>query len=211
MVRTTWPFGRSFTSDFQRVAVIGGDVDVGAVVAGAMAVEGHVRGRLGELRRLHLRDVGELRRAGDLLRDVGPGGARVAGDVHLAVVGSGPDDAGLRPRFRDGEEGAEDADAVVLGDLDVLALDAHQLDGVAVDREGQVGADRGPREPAVGASDRAGGRRRTASSRRGARAASACPSSSGSSSPPSAASGRIVWRSLVVRSIRLMKPSCDSA
>ena len=59
--------------------------------------------------------VPQCEQPGDVRGDVRPAAAAVLRDVHLAVVGAGPDQPGLEPRLRDGEDHARVLDADVVG------------------------------------------------------------------------------------------------
>ena len=213
--RATSPFGRLLGDRSPRGAEVGRGEHVGVVVAAAMAVERDVGGARLRARRQHVGDVGPLRHAGDLRRDVGPRLARILRHADHAVVAADPHHALPRGGLFERDDVAEGADAVVLGDADVLADDAHDRQRFAIGVGGEVGADRLIRAAAirrlqhqVGADvDRRRIERRQL--HRGVPVEAIRPAVRPASC--SAGSGRIVVRSLVNRSVRLMRPSCDSA
>ena len=112
---------------------------VGLVVAAAMAVERHVGGAGLRARRQHVGDVGPLRHAGNLRRHVRPRLARILRHADDAVVAADPHHALLRRGFFERDDVAERADAVVLGQLDVLADDAHDRQRFAIGVGREVG------------------------------------------------------------------------
>ena len=115
-----------------------------------MGIEGDIHRAFGKPRRLDPGDVGPFRRVRNLRGQVGPRRAAVTSQVDLPVVGAGIDEPGLEPRFRDVEQRSVLIDAVVLGDLHVLELGAHQHEGIPVDRRSQVAADDLPRLAPIG-------------------------------------------------------------
>ena len=78
---------------------------MGLHVAERVAVEGRVCGRRVEVTRLDGRDPRVGRQASDVLDDVRPVFAAVARDLHITVIGSGPDDFAVLGRFGDGVNG----------------------------------------------------------------------------------------------------------
>src|ERR1019366_9076369 len=126
------------------------DIEVAAVVAGAVAVERDIHGARIESRWFHLRDVRELRCAGDLRRHIRPRGTTVLRYMHETVIRASPEKPRILPRLGDAEQRGVAVDAVVLRDGDRLALHTHQFDRVAIEAGGEVAADGGPGVAAIG-------------------------------------------------------------
>ena len=76
-----------------RLAVIGGLVDERVAVVHLVEVDGQVGGARVVARRLDVADRAPRRQVGNVLRHVRPGLPAVARELHLAVVGAGPDQA----------------------------------------------------------------------------------------------------------------------
>ena len=133
----------------ERRPVVLARIYIGAVVAHPVIVERHIHRALGELRWLHLRDVGPFRGAGNLGRHAAPGGAAIARDLRLAVIRPGIQQPLLHLRLGHREQRPVHRHAVILGDLEFLALDAHQVDRIPVEREREIRAHRFPRPALV--------------------------------------------------------------
>src|SRR5579859_41425 len=124
-------------------AEVGGPEDVGLEVVQLVAIDGDVGGAGGERRGFD--DADETPLAEFFRGDVGPVLAAVAGDVHEAVVRTGPDDAFLDGRSRERE------DRVVILDAGVVLRErtaGRALLGFVVARE--VAAELRPGHAAVG-------------------------------------------------------------
>src|SRR6185369_7716093 len=125
-------------------AVVGRLVEVGLEVVRLVARGGEIGARLVVGARFDLVDLRPLGKP--LGRHVRPGLPTIPGDLHQAVVRAGPDRAGGERGLGDGEDRAVVLDAgVVLGDRSAR----RSLPALVVAR--QVGGDRRPALPAVGA------------------------------------------------------------
>ena len=127
-----------------RLPVVGRPVDERIAVVHLVEVHGEV-GRAGVVaRRRDAAHRAPRRQAGQVLRDVGPGLAAVARELHQAVVGAGPDEPLLARRFGDAEDHARVLDA------DVVGREAAGAAHLRLVVERQVRADHLPALAAVG-------------------------------------------------------------
>ncbi|GBC90703.1 hypothetical protein HRbin14_01449 [bacterium HR14] len=92
------------------LAAVGGFVDVGAIVAKHVAVEGNIRDIHIRAGRLHMRNGRVGRQVRHIADEVRPRGAAIPGHLQVAVVRAHPDDPGLNRRL-----GEADNRAVELG------------------------------------------------------------------------------------------------
>ena len=131
-------------------AVVVRDEHVWPEIVTAVPIGRNVRGRGIEMRRINPRDPVEMirRQPRQVLSDLGEVHAAILADLDIAIVGSGPDDAGQDRRFGDRDDGAVGDDAVVLRELGDVAGHTHQRHLVAIDLLAQIGA-RQPRVAAV--------------------------------------------------------------
>src|SRR5262249_20225645 len=97
-----------------RRAEIGRLEDEWIAVVDLVEVDGDVRRAGIEPRRLDAADRAERRQVRDVPGDVRPGLAAVARHLHEAVVGAGPDEAGLLRRMGDGVDDVEGLHADVV-------------------------------------------------------------------------------------------------
>ena len=137
----------------ERLTEVVADEDPRLEVVEAMTVERHVNRALVESRRHDLRHERSLRHARHLVDDLCPGLAAIARHRQAAVVSARVEQARALGRFRQRDDRRPGLDAVVPRELDVAALHAHRLERVAILSGRQVGADRHPREPAIGRSE----------------------------------------------------------
>src|SRR5712691_5023315 len=100
------------------------------------------------MRRLDARDVIGLANAGHVLRYVGPGGATIATDLDISVVGSHPQDAWDNWRLSDGYDVAIAGVAVVLRSHRIFSRHAHDRQRIAIDVLREINC-RGPRIASV--------------------------------------------------------------
>ncbi len=139
----------AFADRTEVVAAVDAGIHIGAVIVGTMVVEGRIHDVHVVRGRRQARHIRIRRHALEPVGDVGPGLA-VLRHVHLAVVGAGIEHAGVLRRFDQLHDVAVGLHAVVSGDGDLLAGDAHQPQVVAIGRGREIGADRRPRLAAIG-------------------------------------------------------------
>ena len=121
-----------------RRAIVGRLEDVRLAAVHEVRVDRHVRGSTVEMRRLDFRDHAPRGKTGDVLRDVVPLLAAVAGVPDLAVVGPGPDKAFLHLGRRNREDHFRRELSQVVADKAAGRTDAARV------LRGQVRADHAP-------------------------------------------------------------------
>ncbi len=118
-------------------------------VGAAMSIDGDVCPSPCEVGRLDAADPQiVVRQISDAIDHVGPCLASIAGDLHVAVVGSGPDDFRIDRRLGDGDDGSEELCATP--GVVVRCQTTGFLDGLAILVLRQVRADQVPVVATVG-------------------------------------------------------------
>src|ERR1017187_9095092 len=136
----------------KRVAEIPGQVNVDGEIAGAVVVKSDIRGAGIGARGLDAAHVAHLGQAHDVGDHVGPGLAIVARQLHVAVIGAGPQHAGLHGRFGNHGDTRPLSHAVIARERGARAVHYLAENGqlVAVRSGSEILAQAGPVIAAVG-------------------------------------------------------------